>query len=164
MILKAYRTKAVIRSERGQMGSIFRPPHAECWGEGWRPSHRYCLTDMTVCKGALIKAGHRMGIIITEMEEYCPKVKMEQQEGPCWCYPAKTKCYCLKFAARSASSANLRGTQQLAVSWAGHPQHKLKPPSRTSVTSLLFFFTDVVGSFSYGKTWLNLGSAVHQSC
>lgn len=30
MILKAYRTKAVIRSERGQMGSIFRPPHAEC--------------------------------------------------------------------------------------------------------------------------------------
>lgn len=57
-----------------------------------------------------------MAIIIIEMKEYCPKVKREQQEGACWHYPAKTKCFCLKFAHKSASWAHLRGTQQLAVS------------------------------------------------
>lgn len=57
-----------------------------------------------------------MAIIIIEMKEYCPKVKREQQEGACWRYPAKTKCFCLKFAHKSASWAHLRGTQQLAVS------------------------------------------------
>lgn len=112
--------KQLFFQKRGQMGSIFNLLHAECWGEGRRPSHRYCLTDMTVCKGGLINAGQHMGIVITEMEEYCPKVKMEQQGGALWCYPAKSICFHLKFAPKSASWSHLRGTQQLAVSWTGH--------------------------------------------
>ena len=44
-----------------------------------------------------------MGIITTEMEKYSPKVKMEQQEGAHWCYPAESKWSCLKFATKPAS-------------------------------------------------------------
>lgn len=48
--------KAVIPSERGQTGSMFSLFHAKCWGEGERPSHRYCLADKTVCQGSLLNA------------------------------------------------------------------------------------------------------------
>lgn len=41
---------------------------------------------MTVFKGGLINAAQHMGIVITEIQEYCPELKMEQRGGAHWCY------------------------------------------------------------------------------
>lgn len=51
-----------------------------------------------------------MGFIIIEMEEYCPKRRMEQQEEAQWWQFTKSKCFCLKFAPKSASWDHLRAS------------------------------------------------------
>lgn len=33
-----------------------------------------------------------MGIVITEIQEYCPELKMEQQRGAHWCFLDSSDC------------------------------------------------------------------------